>query len=221
MQYIGKLAAEDNTYLGSGKHLRLAIDKYGRSNFSRETLETCTDLDQLSDRERYWIEYYDAVKSDMFYNIAIGGDGGDTFSGNPNKDQIRLRNSLAVKGRKWINNPETGKYKFILPDKLQEFLDLGWIKSNAPNSLFGSGTNMNGRLWVCNSGTKKLIEPTELNDYLLLGWKIGQNWNGSGTTGKIWIHCVDSRKMIRPDELDQYLKLGWIIGYGSRDKSVK
>ena len=84
-KYIGQKkydkANKWQTYLGSGIHLKRAINKYGSKNFSKIILEDCKTKEDLDKRERYWIEYYNAVKSDEFYNIASGGDGGDTRVG--------------------------------------------------------------------------------------------------------------------------------------------
>lgn len=49
-----------------------AIKKYGIENFVIEEIESCSDL-ELSDRERYWIEYFGTFK--YGYNATIGGDG--------------------------------------------------------------------------------------------------------------------------------------------------
>lgn len=49
-----------------------AIKKYGIDNFFIEEIEEC-DGDILSDREKYWIEYYNSFKCG--YNATIGGDG--------------------------------------------------------------------------------------------------------------------------------------------------
>lgn len=82
--YIGKDKKNNSKYLGSGKILKRAIKKYGKENFKKEILETCIDLEHLNEREKYWIE---VLTPD--YNIAKGGDGGDTFTNNPNKEKIR------------------------------------------------------------------------------------------------------------------------------------
>lgn len=68
-------------YLGSGIILAKAIEKYGRDNFSKEIIEECESKEKLNDREKYWISYYDAVNSDNFYNLTLGGDGGNTLVG--------------------------------------------------------------------------------------------------------------------------------------------
>lgn len=97
--YIGKTVREWNGYLGSGKIILRAIEKYGRENFKREILERCS-REELSEREIYWIA---KLKPD--YNIAKGGEGGDTFTNNPNKDIIREKIRKIHKGRK--NTQET------------------------------------------------------------------------------------------------------------------
>ena len=49
-----------------------AMAKYGVDNFCVEQIDECTE-DILSDRERYWIEYYGSFKNG--YNATSGGDG--------------------------------------------------------------------------------------------------------------------------------------------------
>lgn len=84
-KYIGqKKYDKENkwkSYLGSGIHIKRAINKYGSINFSKEIIENCKTKEILDERERYWIQYYDAIKSGEFYNIASGGDGGYTIAG--------------------------------------------------------------------------------------------------------------------------------------------
>lgn len=75
--YIGLCTREDPNYLGSGKLIKQAIKKYGKNNFSREILEECEDFDLLCEREIYWIDKYNAVESDNYYNLSYGGNGGD------------------------------------------------------------------------------------------------------------------------------------------------
>lgn len=50
-----------------------AIFKYGKSNFTLEVIEE-VESDNLNDREKYWIEYYDSYKNG--YNSTIGGQDG-------------------------------------------------------------------------------------------------------------------------------------------------
>ncbi len=90
-------------YLGSGIRLNRAIDKYGKINFSKEIIENCKTAEELNEREKYWIEYYDAVKSDEFYNIAPGGDGGNTIAGYTEEQRKALSNKLSVMRKGVVN----------------------------------------------------------------------------------------------------------------------
>jgi group I intron endonuclease len=85
--YVGKDARNLNCYLGSGKLLKKAIKKYGKNNFVKEILEVCDNLIDLEEREKYWIKELDSIKNG--YNLTEGGTGGNTFTNNSNKEEIR------------------------------------------------------------------------------------------------------------------------------------
>ena len=92
-RYIGKrkydAAGRWVDYLGSGVVLSRAIRKYGKENFRREIIDTATSDKELSEKEQLWIEYYNATRSDDFYNVAPGGDGGNVRAGYT-KEQFEL-----------------------------------------------------------------------------------------------------------------------------------
>jgi hypothetical protein len=83
-KYIGQHKASnvnDDKYLGSGINLKRAIKKYGAQNFKREILAVADTRQELNVLEISLIAEYGAVTNKLFYNIAAGGDGGDTFAG--------------------------------------------------------------------------------------------------------------------------------------------
>jgi group I intron endonuclease len=84
--YVGQDLHNDQKYLGSGIALQHAIQKYGRENFLKETLEVCNSKEELDSREVYWIDKLNSIE--IGYNIAHGGTGGDTLSNHPRKDEI-------------------------------------------------------------------------------------------------------------------------------------
>ena len=55
-------------------YLHRAMRKYGIDNFSFEVIEEC-DKDKLSEREIYWISYYNTYLNPDDYNMTPGGDG--------------------------------------------------------------------------------------------------------------------------------------------------
>jgi len=95
--YVGKDTHNNPNYYGSGKRLKLAIKKYGIENFKKEVLEVCDTLELLNEREKFWIKELNAISEG--YNISLGGDGGDTISNNPRRDEISKKISESNKGK--------------------------------------------------------------------------------------------------------------------------
>lgn len=51
-----------------------AIKKRGVDNFDYEVIEECK-IEELNDREIYWIKYFDSSNSEKGYNLSLGGKG--------------------------------------------------------------------------------------------------------------------------------------------------
>jgi group I intron endonuclease len=137
--YIGKDKHNDPKYFGSGKILKQSIKKYGIDNFIKEIIEECYDEQHWLEREIYWISYYNS-KNDG-YNIALGGNGGDTISNNPNKELIGKRHSEKMKDPSVNKNKAKGR--IIKPKKKD---DLNWINPQKGKSspLRGKPSNKKG-----------------------------------------------------------------------------
>ena len=91
-------------YKGSGKLLWKAIRKYGFDNFVKEILEHCKSLEHLNEQEKFWIRELDACNKDIAYNISKGGQFGDVFTNNPNKELIRKNISVGLTSINPITN---------------------------------------------------------------------------------------------------------------------
>ena len=103
--YIGAHSgALDDGYFGSGKLIKAAIAKYGRSNFSKEILSTHTTAASAFLAEAELVTK-DFVALDTYYNLAPGGSGASiaknrrAFVG-PHSDITKSRMSAKAKGRK-------------------------------------------------------------------------------------------------------------------------
>lgn len=80
MRYIGKHYQPDNPhdfdgYLGSGKRLNLAIEKYGMDKFVRKTLFIFETEEEAFAKERELVNS-DTIKAGDLYNLKAGGRGG-------------------------------------------------------------------------------------------------------------------------------------------------
>lgn len=120
--YIGKTTTTiQNRFKGhikkakGGSHnsyLQNALIKYGVENFSIEELDESDALDELNQKEKYWIEKLNARNRSIGYNQTSGGDSGDIFhSLSLEKQQLkREKHAKDTAQRIWINNGTVNKY---------------------------------------------------------------------------------------------------------------
>ena len=126
-RYIGQknydIKGKWKEYLGSGIRLKRAIDKYGKSNFTKEIIEECESKEQLDKREKYWISFYNATNSDDFYNIAAGGEGGNVISGYTEEQRKNLSKKLSNirKGKVNLGSSNGSSRKVICLNTMEIF----------------------------------------------------------------------------------------------------
>ena len=54
-------------------HLYQAMQKYGRENFKIEKIDTANSLEEMYEKEKYYIKLYDSYNNG--YNMTLGGEG--------------------------------------------------------------------------------------------------------------------------------------------------
>ena len=120
-KYIGmhKGKIEDD-YLGSGKLILRAIEKYGNENFKREILSFANSKEELENLEKYFIKEYNATNNRDFYNIHVGGSGGYTIAGYTEleKQQYKLKMREALLNCK--NPPYGHKHSEEVKEKIRQ-----------------------------------------------------------------------------------------------------
>lgn len=110
--YIGKRQKPkfDKAYKGSGTHLKLALEKYGRNKFHTFILQRCETVKELCEAEKKWIALFKGYGVEL-YNIGAGGDGGNMidWASMPVEKRIEInkKNSDSHMGCK---NPFYGKH---------------------------------------------------------------------------------------------------------------
>lgn len=109
-KYIGqrKFTHDWQNYLGSGTLLKKAVSKYGKENFYRTIVYIADSKAELNEAEKQYIECHDACNNDDYYNIASGGEGGDTLSGK-SEYEMKLFKEKCSENNKGENNYWYGK----------------------------------------------------------------------------------------------------------------
>ena len=171
--YIGiRKGKWKSSYYGSGVLLKKALSKYGINNFKVELIEFCIDRDALSEREVYWINYYNSRVTG--YNIDGGGKSRDV------SDNTKEKLSKAHKGKILT---EKHKENIIKANKLKRHTQEAKIKM--------SETRL-GRTHT--DYTKKLIGSKSVNRNWKKGHKLSDETKrliGESSKGR-WVGRVHS-----------------------------
>ena len=195
--YIGKDENNNDRYLGSGKILKQAIDKYGRDNFVKETLAVATSRAELCLLEKIYIERYDACGSVDSYNIAEDGNGGNTLAGATSDILISFSKKLS---RRW------SEYS---PEKQNE------IATKISNANKGRVTSKETKKKISAANTKNAAErskkisaslkdfwqnsPQSRQNKKILSEKCGRKKEENGFWGKS--HSEETKRKISSSKL--------------------
>ena len=116
-KYIGQHKGKPNdSYLGSGIHIKQAIKKYGKENFKKEVLEYANSQEELNELERKIIALHNAVEDKNYYNVAIGGYTPVVVGGMKGKKHTKETKQKLRELNMGENNPMFGKYGELKPN---------------------------------------------------------------------------------------------------------
>lgn len=197
--YIGKHKTKRRSdgYLGSGRAIKQAIQKYGRAAFHREILEYAESDDQLNLLEQQYVTEQ-IVADKNSYNMVTGGRGGWNYVhengfcdpkeyGKRGREEFRRRMQSPAYYNAFCERKKT---------KLLEFYAKGGKNPNLGRKLTdevkrnisearkmkpSAGTT--GFKWVNRDGKNKLTHPDQLLNYLSDGYSLGRVTSRSVETG--------------------------------------
>jgi len=196
--YIDSHKTKDlnDSYMGSGKYLKHAQEKYGIENFTKEILFVFETAQEMYDKEAEIVNE-DFLATENTYNLKVGGYGGfDYINDNPEKflTEKRLSALMSQEERlrrwkeKWENDPQfreqqkqygklgaaavLKKYPngvFAGRKHSKETLDK--LKASAVGRGVGETNSQYGTIWITNGVEKKKIKST---DEIPNGWRRGR-----------------------------------------------
>jgi group I intron endonuclease len=188
--YIGKHQTKDlnDGYIGSGKLLKRAINKYGLDNFHTEILHVCESEKQMNILEKILV----VPDPELNYNLCSGGHGGFGYINrtglNRGDSETRSRSGkLGATSR--INRLKTDpEYKRITSEKcrtrmLRNPLRNGFLGKNHTDETkqkmkksknVGLSNSQYGTCWITNGVENKKIKKEYLNSWTELGYYKGR-----------------------------------------------
>lgn len=100
-KYIGQhYGYLDDKYIGSGKAIKAAIEKYGKEHFHKNILMICQDREDANIQERVFTDAVQAETNPEYYNLIPGGDCSPSFLGHHHTEETKQKMSEAQLGEK-------------------------------------------------------------------------------------------------------------------------
>lgn len=195
--YIGKHKTSDldDDYMGSGKLLKYAIQKYGIENFTKEYLEILDSEEKMNLAEKIYV----ITDNEVSYNLCEGGKGGWSYI-NSNIELVNKRDKkeYKIKGRlaadKVIEEKYGKNWRQAFSAKASK-KGIECLKKKYPNGTFFGKKH--------NDLTKEKIGKAN---------SIRQKGINNSNYGKMWITNGQDNKLIIKNDIDNWIKLGYYKG---------
>ena len=132
--YIGchKTKNKDDGYMGSGKLIKRAIEKYGIENFKKDIIAECSTADEMFTKERELV-----VLCENSYNLKHGGAGGFDFI-NDNRINNKVNNHIlgGIRGGKSVYEKKLGIHSddWVRPEQQKKVSDEDLLASYTKHS---------------------------------------------------------------------------------------
>lgn len=175
-------------------YLYNAMNEYGIENFKVEEIDTAENLEELDDKERFWIRELSSQNPEIGYNIQEGGEGGSTRSVEYKPTEAQLK---ALEVGRHLPSSDLQKQRLAL-------YRTTCVVSEATRE----------KLRIARRGKKDSKETLEKKRISHLGKKLSERSEASkenyrnSSLGRIHIHKGTQNKNPKTSELDKYLEDG-------------
>jgi hypothetical protein len=190
-------------YMGSGKLIKRAIEKYGVENFIKEILHIFDNELDMRNKEKELV-----VLSENSYNILEGGKGGFGFINSKGLNGTPEGRKL---GGIKSSNKETNAFYNLSADSIKKRVAVRKQKYGVQEYTKAARINCNNE----NAMIKRKQTYDSINH---------QRGENNSQYGSCWITNGQENKKIKKEELDKFIELGYYKGRikdWSRTYSIK
>jgi len=159
--YIGRDVNNSPHYLGSGMLFIRALKKYGKENFVKEVIDVAINIDDLNEKEIFWIAYYKSQDPNIGYNIQKGGGSSFHCLSYEQQEEIRKKAIERNRERKFseetkqkMRNSMLGKNTGKRNDETREKMSQNRKGKGIGNDPWNKGKEVGAKLSTTKSGEK-------------------------------------------------------------------
>lgn len=203
--YIGVHKTSDlyDDYLGSGKYLKRAIEKYGIENFEKEIIDIFDSPEEAYTLEKILVTF-ELIETGQIYNLTEGGRG----------------KGFEYANKEGMNYGGEEKRKLGSINGKKKFLDLYYNNINFRTKhkqhlkQIGVKGNINVNIKYPNGTFKDKLHTETTKRKIGMSNSIHQQGKGNSQYGTCWIYNESTKenKKIKKEDLDFWIESLWIKG---------
>jgi len=204
--YIGahKTNNLDDGYMGSGKYIKRAINKYGVSNFIKEYLHIFDNAEDMFDMESVLVTE-EFIANPNTYNLKLGGCGGFDHINNNEiyADSYKIgRKNANAKGAH-LKGANTCKHLYNSNPE--------WVKNKVSKAKKTIIDNHGDNAYKWFKGMHHSDESKKRMSDIMKEKTQGTDNSQYGTC---WIYNIELQesKKIKKEDIDVWINDGWILG---------
>lgn len=203
--YVGAHATKnlDDGYMGSGKAIKRAIDKYGDSGFTKEILHELSSSEEMFAKEREIVNEEFVARKDT-YNLVVGGFGLSVESA------ARVRAELLERRKE---DPEFDEKLRAIFTRNARKANAAMKKKLAEDPEYAAKMVVNGQ-----NASKKLLEKIKADESFAQAHRARAQQAVKNAheqvKGSQWMSKPDENKelFVKPEKIEVFLRDGWILG---------
>jgi hypothetical protein len=214
-KYIGvhKTENPDDDYLGSGRYITRAINKYGKENFRKKIFFIFDNPEQMFEKEKELVTE-EFIKQRSNYNCKPGGTANFYYINN--RKMNHKSNQHLIHGNRIKNDTEYAK-------KFSDKIKATWSsdkKQFQSSKMMGNGNHRKNTKWMSNDkeSISLMVSISEVNEYLNSGWVFGLKYRKKRRSIKNSVFCYNpitkEKKVCKLHEIPD----GWIRGFLPKNK---
>lgn len=132
------------------------LNSHGKENFLREIIDIARSQEELNELEIKYINMYDAINSDSFYNLTGGGKTRNTYESKTYEEMLIIKEKIRL-SKIGKNNPMYGKTKENCPFYGKHHTEETKSKLRYPKSEYVKKALRESNLGGNNHGARKVI----------------------------------------------------------------
>jgi hypothetical protein len=201
--YVGvhKTSNINDGYMGSGKVIKRAIEKYGIENFTKIILETFETVEAMYAAEKEMVTEEFLTRDDV-YNLRRGGTGGFDYINRTGKNFNGTQLSAV-----YINDPERHREISVKGGKSCKAQKKGWHDPNNKNCGWISREHQQKACLAAAAAESNIKRKTTMS----LAHHQQAEKNSQFGTCWIWHELIGNKKC-KKELLPEYIEQGWSKG---------